>query len=97
MTAKMPKRIYRLIIALTGCVIIECVALIQVFSAGSDYSLLPTLKPKGFESLFGKMKAPKKGCFHFWRRARDSNPRNSVDCLHDFQSCSFGQLGQLSK
>ena len=44
MTAKMPKRIYRLIIALTGCVIIECVALIQVFSAGSDYPLLPTLK-----------------------------------------------------
>ena len=57
MTAKMPKRIYRLISALTGCVIIECVALIQVFSAGSDYPLLPTLK---LESLFGKKKAPGK-------------------------------------
>ena len=32
-----------------------------------------------------------------WRRARDSNPRMSVDSLHDFQSCSFDQLGQLSK
>lgn len=31
-----------------------------------------------------------------WRRARDSNPRMSVDSLHDFQSCSFDQLGQLS-
>ena len=33
----------------------------------------------------------------FWRRARDSNPRVGVYPLHDFQSCSFGQLGQLSK
>ena len=32
-----------------------------------------------------------------WRRARDSNPRNRFDGLHDFQSCSFDQLGQLSK
>ena len=31
-----------------------------------------------------------------WRRARDSNPRSRVDGLHDFQSCSFDQLGQLS-
>ena len=34
--------------------------------------------------------------FNFWRRARDSNPRSRVCDLHDFQSCSFGQLGQLS-
>ena len=32
----------------------------------------------------------------FWRRARDSNPRSRFDGLHDFQSCSFDQLGQLS-
>lgn len=31
-----------------------------------------------------------------WRRARDSNPRSLVKDLHDFQSCSFDQLGQLS-
>ena len=31
-----------------------------------------------------------------WRRARDSNPRNRFNGLHDFQSCSFGHLGQLS-
>ncbi len=31
-----------------------------------------------------------------WRRARDSNPRNRFGGLHDFQSCSFDQLGQLS-
>ena len=35
-------------------------------------------------------------CFFFWRRARDSNPRTGVSPLHDFQSCSFDQLGQLS-
>ena len=34
--------------------------------------------------------------FLFWRRARDSNPRNEVNRLHDFQSCSFDHLGQLS-
>ena len=33
---------------------------------------------------------------YFWRRARDSNPRNRFGGLHDFQSCSFDQLGQLS-
>ena len=32
--------------------------------------------------------------FFIWRRARDSNPRILVEALHDFQSCSFGQLGQ---
>ena len=32
----------------------------------------------------------------FWRRARDSNPRNGFGRLHDFQSCSFDRLGQLS-
>ena len=31
-----------------------------------------------------------------WRRARDLNPRDHGSGLHDFQSCSFGQLGQLS-
>ena len=31
-----------------------------------------------------------------WRRARDSNPRTGYSPLHDFQSCSFDQLGQLS-
>src|SRR5699024_4415631 len=31
-----------------------------------------------------------------WRRARDLNPRDHFRSLHDFQSCSFGQLGQLS-
>ncbi len=34
-------------------------------------------------------------CF-LWRRARDSNPRSRFSDLHDFQSCSFDQLGQLS-
>ena len=31
-----------------------------------------------------------------WRRDGDSNPRNRFSGLHDFQSCSFGQLGHLS-
>ena len=44
-----------------------------------------------------KQKNTQKGVFLFWRRARDSNPRVGFDPLHDFQSCSFGQLGQLSK
>ena len=44
-----------------------------------------------------KQKAGLTTCFSFWRRARDSNPRTGFDLLHDFQSCSFGQLGQLSK
>src|SRR5699024_11705824 len=34
--------------------------------------------------------------YYVWRRARDLNPRGHVNGLHDFQSCSFGQLGQLS-
>ena len=34
--------------------------------------------------------------FRLWRRARDSNPRSRFGGLHDFQSCSFDQLGQLS-
>lgn len=31
-----------------------------------------------------------------WRRDGDSNPRSRFNGLHDFQSCSFDQLGQLS-
>ena len=38
----------------------------------------------------------KRHYYLFWRRARDSNPRNGFGRLHDFQSCSFDQLGQLS-
>ena len=30
-----------------------------------------------------------------WRRGRDSNPRLGLP-VHDFQSCSFDQLGHLS-
>ena len=56
--------------------------------------------PSLFESLclfLPMQKADLATCFSFWRRARDSNPRTGFDLLHDFQSCSFGQLGQLSK
>ena len=56
--------------------------------------------PSLFESLCLFLPMQKAGlatCFSFWRRARDSNPRTGFDLLHDFQSCSFGQLGQLSK
>ena len=56
--------------------------------------------PSLFESLYLFLPMQKAGlatCFSFWRRARDSNPRTGFDLLHDFQSCSFGQLGQLSK
>ena len=35
--------------------------------------------------------------FCFWRRCGDSNPRSLVKDLHDFQSCSFGQLGHICK
>ena len=45
--------------------------------------------------LHTKQKTPERVLL-FWRRARDSNPRVGFDPLHDFQSCSFGQLGQLS-
>ena len=33
--------------------------------------------------------------FSFWRRCRDLNPGNGLSRLHDFQSCSFGQLGHI--
>lgn len=33
----------------------------------------------------------------FWRREGDSNPWYGGNRTHDFQSCSFGQLGHLSK
>ena len=33
--------------------------------------------------------------FPFWRRCRDLNPGNGLSRLHDFQSCSFGQLGHI--
>ena len=57
-------------------------------------------RPSLFESL-AVLSTKNKGyskCYtlHFWRRARDSNPRNRFGGLHDFQSCSFDQLGQLS-
>lgn len=32
-----------------------------------------------------------------WRREGDSNPWYGDYRTHDFQSCSFGQLGHLSK
>ena len=50
----------------------------------------------GFESLFLYKKNSTFTVLFFWRRARDSNPRNRFSSLHDFQSCSFDQLGQLS-
>ena len=54
--------------------------------------------PSLFESLVHtkKIKNTTRVFFVFWRRARDSNPRTGYSPLHDFQSCSFGQLGQLS-
>ena len=49
---------------------------------------------------FQTKKEPRLHCINIteisWRRARDSNPRSRFDGLHDFQSCSFDQLGQLS-
>ena len=47
-------------------------------------------------SLQQKQKSPA-GDFCFWRRCGDSNPRSLVKDLHDFQSCSFGQLGHICK
>ena len=47
-------------------------------------------------STLKKQKNTARVFFVFWRRARDSNPRTGYSPLHDFQSCSFGQLGQLS-
>ena len=57
------------------------------------------LSPSLFESLFiiKKQNHPNGWLCFLWRRARDSNPRTGYSPLHDFQSCSFGQLGQLSK
>ena len=49
-----------------------------------------------FNQIKKQKVAPYGTTFYFWRRARDSNPRTGFDLLHDFQSCSFGQLGQLS-
>ena len=74
-------------------------------SMGSAHRLLrnPRLcsaSPRGFESLklYEKTKSttPLGNTLYFWRRAWDSNPRNGFGRLHDFQSCSFDQLGQLS-
>ena len=57
------------------------------------------LSPSLFESLsiIKKQNHPNGWFCFLWRRARDSNPRTGYSPLHDFQSCSFGQLGQLSK
>ena len=49
-----------------------------------------------FQLFKQKIKTTCLGGSYFWRRARDSNPRNGFGRLHDFQSCSFDQLGQLS-
>ncbi len=67
-----------------------------------DYFLpKASLSPSLFESLAyaipnTKTKTPLLRCSCLWRRARDSNPRSRFSDLHDFQSCSFDQLGQLS-
>ena len=44
-----------------------------------------------------KIKSHPQVTFCFWRRCGDSNPRSLVKDLHDFQSCSFGQLGHICK
>ena len=64
-------------------------------------SLFFRFAPSLFESLtfdFNEkmIPMPKGTGIIFWRRARDSNPRSRFSDLHDFQSCSFDQLGQLS-
>ncbi len=47
--------------------------------------------------MFGKKSSTEVfASVELWRRARDSNPRSRFSDLHDFQSCSFDQLGQLS-
>ena len=48
-------------------------------------------------SLQQKQKSHPQVTFCFWRRCGDSNPRSLVKDLHDFQSCSFGQLGHICK
>ena len=48
-------------------------------------------------SLQQKTKSHPQVTFYFWRRCGDSNPRSLVKDLHDFQSCSFGQLGHICK
>ena len=55
----------------------------------------------GFKYILVDVKTKEKShknlsSYGFWRRARDSNPRTGYSPLHDFQSCSFDQLGQLS-
>ena len=46
-------------------------------------------------SLIKKERVPD-GYSLFWRREGDSNPWYGDYRTHDFQSCSFGQLGHLS-
>ena len=71
----------------------------QKQSTGLFSSESPWLSPSLFESLsiIKKQNHPNGWFCFLWRRARDSNPRTGYSPLHDFQSCSFGQLGQLSK
>ena len=56
---------------------------------------LSRLTPSGFESLAKKTTAPKRVPL-FLAESKGFEPSNSLWLLHDFQSCSFGQLGQLS-
>ncbi len=63
--------------------------------AFSSASLPPCSNPL-FLNLTKNNNGTKRYRYHFWRRARDSNPRSRFSDLHDFQSCSFDQLGQLS-
>ena len=52
-----------------------------------------TLQPLGYISISKFLPVKIKN----WRRDGDSNPGSGYYRLHDFQSCSFGHLGHLSK
>ena len=69
------------------------------FALACSLTRLCSASPRGFESLaitYKKITECQTALCNFWRRARDSNPRNGFGRLHDFQSCSFDRLGQLS-
>lgn len=63
---------------------------LALFAKNSSLNCFFTLRPSRVRICFIQSKTKsshlKGNCFSFWRRARDSNPRNRFSSLHDFQS-----------
>ncbi len=81
-------RIYRL--ALLVATSAKTVHRTVFFRMSSTFSLLVRIP------LLKKQKQPLKSDCFVLAESKGFEPSNTFRALHDFQSCSFGQLGQLS-